>query len=174
MDEPVETILGVATEEQLKFAHLVVECGEIKAACIKMWPDVSQCERKGHRWLEIPVVRAAVAAIGAAKAAENLTQVRAWFEMCGLGLQERVKIVSEMVHDPKTTKTLRLELLRYIDDLEAGAKKAKDDGGGVGLLERMVLSMAATSQKRELPAPVDATVVEEGDCQGESRPEVQN
>ena len=163
-DEAKSMSLEAATSDELKFARLVAEYGKITVAATKMWPDVSQNEEKAHRWLKRPVVRAAVASAKASRAAEDPAQIRLWFEMCGLGLQERIKIVSDLIRDEKTSRNAKLELLRYIDELEGRAKKPENDMWKGGLLEAFVLggmSQVAGSVQKALPPVQDAEEVEE-------------
>jgi hypothetical protein len=166
--------LEACTSDELDFVRLVVECGNIKAAAEKKWPDVSQRERKAHRWLKQSRVKAALAAEMASRAAEDPRQIRTWFEQCGFGIVDRIKMTAQLAHDPKTGKNVKVQLLGYADELEGRTKKDKDEGSSTGLLERMVLGMAAAAQRRAIPAPQDAEIVEEADCRGESKPEIQN
>jgi hypothetical protein len=166
--------LEACTPDELEFVRLIVECGNIKAAADKKWPDVSQRERKAHRWLKQPRVKAALAAEMASKAAEDPRQIRIWFEQCGFGIVDRIKMTAQLARDPKTGKNVKVQLLEYADELEGRAKKDKDEGGSSGFLERMVLGMAAAAGRRAIPAPQDAEVVEEADCRGASSPETPN
>jgi hypothetical protein len=166
--------LEACTADELDFVRLIVECGNIKAAAEKKWPDVSQRERKAHRWLKQPRVKAALASEMASKAAEDPRQIRIWFEQCGFGIVDRIKMTAQLARDTKTGKNVKVQLLGYADELEGRTKKDKDEGSSTGLLERMVLGMAAMAQKRAISAPQDAEVVEEAGCQGGSRPEAQN
>ena len=172
--EQVVTALRPATPEEMRFSDLCVKHKTIADAAREMWPDIANPAKKGERWCQKPVVKAAIESKLASRAADDPEQVRIWFEQCGLGIRDRIRIVSDLALDPKTGKAARLELLKYADELEGRTKKGQPEDKMPHILEGIVLGMAAGAKKREIEAPDEVPVAEEVDCHANEADEALN
>lgn len=131
------------TSEELQFAQNVVKYKTITEAARRTWPHLKKPFLKGSNWCKRPAVKAAIRAAEA----QSAQDIRAMFEMCGLGIRERIIIVADLVKNPCTKPNQRIDLLKYIDELEARNKQAETQQAN--LLTAMVLDA-----RRGLPDPV--------------------